>query len=255
MKKTLKIVFAISFIILHSPGFAQPQFFSLSEVINKVPTQSIPFYATRITVHGYDGTGFRIANHNNIVLGKLYHNAQLTEYFVSSRPGLAHRKFAIPNSNNLLLLVSFGNATDWLTDVLCVVSPAGQVLSTLEVTISGEAFVRQFRINAQNQIIVTTLHPTSTTSVPLNSFPSFHGQRRDVTYVINAQGQFVQISKQFFQPRTYTREELVQDDSDEGTTTPNLWEGNETPTDEDDEEEEDEEDDEYDEEEPDEPNL
>jgi hypothetical protein len=103
-----------------------------------------------------------------------------------------------------------------------VVNPNGTIVSVLEGTVSGsDVYVKQFRINAQNQVIVTRIVPTTTTSITFATFTSFVGYRQDIVYSINVQGQFVQNSVVTYQSKTYTRSYL------ENLNT-NLWEGGET---------------------------
>jgi hypothetical protein len=221
--KILSKVFVVTaFVLLPSFCFAQ---FSISEVIGKMPTTSVPFNATKKT--GFlDGHSYWVVNPNNAIPDKLYDNLQLTEYTSASvDPELgagSFRKFSVPNSTNTLLIVSFGGATDWRTDVACVVSPSGQVLSTLEVAVCvADVWVKQFRINAETNITVTSIIPTSTASIPFGTFTRFEGRRTDASYSINTAGQFVSSGfKPLYNSKTYTRSYL------EGTS--ELWEGTET---------------------------
>ena len=224
IKKLLKSFFATIFVLLPSLGFAQ---YSLSQAISGMPTEPVPFNATKNT--GFiRGHNYGVVNPNNIILDRLYDNVQLTEYVNASvsldLAGETFRKFVIPGSNNTLLVVSFGGVTERNTDVMCVVNGLGEVLSTLEVAVMCYPYlaVKQFRINAQNQIIVTTIKPVSSTSIPLETFTNFSGYRQDITYSINAQGQFEQVSEQTYQTKIYTRSYLEDMNI-------NLWEGNETP--------------------------
>ena len=206
----LKVFFAASFVLLPSCCFAQ---LSLSEAISQVPTTVIPFNATKNAGFIRDYS-YGVINPNSIIPDKLYDNVQLTQYTnASASPdlaGMVFRKFAVPNTTNSLLVVSFGGATDWRTDVMCVVNSSGQVLSTLEVFVEVmDVYVKQFRINAQNQVLVTTIRPTSATSIPFDTMTSFSGYRQDITYSINAQGQFVQSSVQTFPTQTYSRSTLA----------------------------------------------
>lgn len=223
IKIVSKVFLVTSFVLLPSFCFAQ---LSLGEVIGKMPTESIPFSATKNT--GFlVNQSYAVANPNNVIPDKLYDNVQLTQYdHASISPelwGITFRKFAIPNSTNVLLIVSFGGATDWRTDVACVVSPSGQVLSTLEVAVCVmDVWVKQFRVTAQNTIIVTTISPasTSTSSIPFGTFESFMGGRVDESYSINAQGQFVSSGRTGYWAKLYYRSYLT------GPT--DLWSGSET---------------------------
>ncbi len=217
-----KVFFVITLPMLSTFCFSQ---ISITEAISKAATTPVPFNATK-RVKGLGVSG--IINSNHSISDKLYDNVQLTQYTsASAEPELDavfFRKFAIPNSNRTLIVVSFGhNYGGWNTHVLCVVNPDGTIVSTLDGTISGaEVYVKQFRINAQNKIIVTTIHPETTISIPFKTFTSFVGGRRDIAYSVNAQGQFVQESIVVYKSKTYTRSYL----EDESV---NLWEGGEIP--------------------------
>lgn len=226
--KPIRILFVVSVltgvVMLSSPCFAQ---LSLREVISRTPTQSVPFDATKNTWPSSE-YGYGVINPNNIIPDRLYDNVQLTKYDNASvSPDLGasfFRKFTIPNSTNKLIAVSFGGVTDWRTDVLCTTTSSGQVLNTIEGTVMFYPYIaiKQFRINSQNQIIITTIKPTSTTSIPLSDFTSFTGYRQDITYKVSAQGLFEQVSVQKYRPKTYTRSYLE-------NKSINLWQGNEIP--------------------------
>lgn len=199
----------------------------LSTALNKpqTVTESIPIDFTKTGVAFVREYSFPIDNSNRAIPDRIYTNVQMTEYDCVGTDldwaPVLYRKFAIPNSNNILAVVHFGGATCYTTNVLCVVNPNGQILSTLIGEVCcAEITIRQFRINSQCQILRTTLTSNATTSIPLEDLTSFIGQRKDEVFSINAQGQFVLVSTQLFQPKTYTAEYLMDFDS-------NLWQGNE----------------------------
>lgn len=170
---------------------------------------------------------FAIENSNHKIPDRLYEDFALTQFHhaidFQDQPCRLFRKFSIPNNPNFLAVVSFGGVTDWRTDVLCVISPNRQLLDTLEVSVSfGFTSAKQFRINAQGQIITTTLKPTATNPIFFESYTSFMGQRMDRTYTVNNQGKLTETAMQLFQPRLYTRALLDKLEL-------NLWENGETP--------------------------
>jgi hypothetical protein len=213
----LQILFAASFILLSSYCFAQP---SLSEALGRVPATPAPFEVVRGAKYP-NSSG--IINPNNVISGRLYDNVQLTQYVSASitpeLDAVLSLKFTIPNSNRVLAAISFGHGYGGnKTDVLCVVNPNGTISSTLEGTVMGaDVYIKQFRINAQHQVIVTTIKSVSTVSIPLETFTSFSGYRQDITYSVNSQGQFVQVSTQTYPTKTYTRSSLE-------SKSINLWE-------------------------------
>jgi hypothetical protein len=224
MKAFFKLISVTIISLLPLYGFAQ---LSLSDVITRTPTTDVPFYAERST-RTPRAYSFSVNNSDNAIPDKLYNDLQLLQFdHASISPELGarfYRKFSIPNNNNVLIAIGFGNGYGGSkTIVLCTVSPAFLVINSLEGLVMGDdLFIKQFRINNLHQIIVSTIKPTSTTTILFTNFSSFIGQRTDVTYLINSAGQFSKISEQKFQTKTYTRAEL------ENTST-NIWNGGENP--------------------------
>jgi hypothetical protein len=225
MNLSSRSFFVTCFMLLSSFCLAQ---LPISEVIDNVATSSVPFNATKRLKLPLGSLTYSITNQDKTIPDKLYHNIQLTEYeHASIAPELGAvftRKFAIPNSNRFLIVVTFGHGYgDNDVHVLCVANPDGTIVSTLIGTVMGRAsYVKQFRINEYNEIIVTSIVPTSTVSIPFETFTSFEGTRHDITYSIDASGQFVEESKgRIYGSRVYTRSYL----EDESV---NLWEGGET---------------------------
>lgn len=220
----LTFIFITNLVLLPFYCYAQ---LPINEALSKIPASSVPFNVIKALKLPSGYHSYYILNPNNTISDKLYENVQLTQYVNASvDPELGAElflKFTIPNSDKVLIVVSFGHGYGGdETQMLCVVNSNGTIINTLEGTVMGaDAYVKQFRITAQNQIIVTSIKPTSTTSIPFETFRYFVGYRQDITYSINAQGQFVQNSVQTYQPKVYTHSYLGREDI-------NLWEGGET---------------------------
>ena len=224
MRKKISLLAVFVIITMFSFGQA-PKNWTVGEIINRVPAEPIPFDGEK-GLRFDSNYSYYVNNDDNLIPDRLYDNVQLSEYTHASESSdlmaNAFRKFTGQNGNTLLV-VSFGGVTDYRTDVMCVINSSGQILSTLEVAVVyARAFFKQFRINGQGQIIVTTIKPTSTTSIPFVKFDNFQGYREDITYSINSKGQFVQILKKTFQPKNYTETYL----SDRKY---NLWNGADVP--------------------------
>jgi len=225
--KRIRVFFRIVFLLL----FMLPSFCfadnTLSEALSITTTSSVPFNMSKRfkLPSGSKIGGYFI--YSDTIPDRVYSNVQLTKFTRAStdpaRGAILIVKFMIPNSNRVLILVSFGNFYGGdETRVLCVVNPDGTISNTLLASVAGnEAYVKQCRINAQHQIIVTTIMPYSLTSIPFNTFTSFDGHRRDITYSINDQGQFVQVSVQDYYGKAYTKTYLED-------LSVNLWDGRET---------------------------
>ena len=131
----------------------------LSTALNKPQTvlESIPIEFKRTEPLLNSEYHFAIDNSNRAIPDLLYKNVQMTEYDsvgtdVEWCP-LLYRKFTIPNSNNVLAVVYFGGVSPHKTNVLCVVNPNGQILSTLIGSVTyAEITIRQFRIDRKSVV-------------------------------------------------------------------------------------------------------
>lgn len=162
-----------------------------------------------------------IQNPGNIMPDRLYQNFQLTEYFLAREnpetAGTLRLKFKLKNGYDLGL-VDFGGVTDWMTYDLITVNKSSEILDALEAGILvGWVMPKQFRITADEKIIVTQFVTTERVSVKMVSFSKVTGYIIETVYHIDASGKFVEESKkQCTGIRTFTREQL------ENPST-NLW--------------------------------
>ena len=166
--------------------------------------------------YGVDNSLGKISN-------KLYENLQCTEYIFADNDDTApaaYAKFQIPQQETILIAVNFGGATDYVTDVLVAVDDEGNILDTLECTVAQPfVYIKQYRILADGQIVVTSIKPKQEASIPFVKFSPFVGNRIDCTYIVD-NGKFVIEKVQRYADNTYTYELL----SDKYY---NLWDGNE----------------------------
>lgn len=155
---------------------------------------------------------------------KLYKNIQCTESdFADDEDTSAsvYAKFKLPQQNTTLIAINFGGMTEMQTDVLVSVDSDGNILDALEVAV-GYVYIKQYRILADGQIIVTTIKPKQEASIlfeNFNSSDSFVGNRIDCTYIVE-KGKFVLKKEQKYADKTYTYELL----SDYNYR---LWDGDE----------------------------
>ncbi|MDR3235645.1 MAG: hypothetical protein LBT48_02820 [Prevotellaceae bacterium] len=194
------------------------------DYINRVPTEKIPFNSTKRTK--FLALNFSFDNNNCILPDRMYNDIQLTQYThagnnIDQAPCI-YRKFAIPGSSDVLLVVSFGGITEWRTDILCIITASGYVLDTLEAEVfTNEMTVKQFRINAQNEIIISRIVPVSSSPVLFYSyFTEFMGYREDITYSINTSGKFVKKAEKRYRQKRYFKKDLENSDI-------NIWDGGE----------------------------
>ena len=151
---------------------------------------------------------YTIENPGNVMPDRLYQNFQLTEYFLARENHEAtsalRMKFKLKNGLDLGL-VDFGGALEWMTYDLITVNKNSEILDALEAGILvGWVMPKQFRITADEKIIVTQFVTTERVSVKMDSF-----SKVTTVYHIDASGKFVEESKkQCTGIRTFTREQL-----------------------------------------------
>lgn len=152
-------------------------------------------------------------NPGNIMPDRLYQNFQLTEYYLAREnpetAGALRLKFKLKNGYDLGL-VDFGGVTEWMTYDLITVNKNSEILDALEVGIkAGVAKPKQFRITADEKIIVTQLVTTEKVSVPIAGFSKVTGYITETVYHIDASGKFVKESEtRRTGVRTFTEEQL-----------------------------------------------
>ena len=157
--------------------------------------------------------GCYMQNPGNIIPDRLYQNFQLTEYFLARENHEAtsalRMKFKLKNGLDLGL-VDFGGALEWMTYDLITVNKNNEILDALEAgIIVGWVMPKQFRITADEKIIVMQLVTTETTSVQIAGFSKVTGYITETVYHIDASGKFVEESKkQCTGIRTFTSEQL-----------------------------------------------
>ena len=191
--------------------------FSLEYALEKVEYRTLPFSNEQTKSIRKK---WPIKNNNNLISDKLYTNFQLTEYFLARdidemRINLV-TKFKMRNNLTLALLDIDGN--DPMTFCLIAIDNSNNIKSTLEVGVkSGLTKCKQFRITADEKIIVTQFVTTERVSVKMDNFSKMTGYIIETVYHIDASGKFVEESKkQCTGIRTFTREQL------ENPST-NLW--------------------------------
>lgn len=163
--------------------------------------------------------GCYMQNPGNIIPDRLYQNFQLTEYYLAREnpetAGALRLKFKLKNGYDLGL-VDFGGVTEWITFDLITVNKDSEILDALEVGImAGVAKPKQFRITADEKIIVTQLVTTEKASVPIAGFSKVTGYIVDTVYYIDASGKFVKESQtRRTGIRTFTKEQLNYNSTD-----------------------------------------
>ena len=189
--------------------------FSLEYALEKVEYRTLPFSNEQTKSIRKK---WPIKNNNNLISDKLYTNFQLTEYFLARdidemRINLV-TKFKMRNNLTLALLDIDGN--DPMTFCLIAIDNSNNIKSTLEVGVkSGLTKCKQFRITADEKIIVTQFVTTERVSVKMDSFSKVTGYITETVYHIDASGKFVEESKkQCTGFRTFTREQLENPSTD-----------------------------------------
>ena len=197
---------------------------SFKDALQWTPYRSLPYKKSKFS---HDKGGCGIDNAKGLFPIKMYTNVQCTEFELADNFDTmpeARGLFKLTTSPHILMYVRMGGVTDTQTDELILVNFSGNVTDVLvsKVHVSG-AIVKQFYINADETVVVISLKPTTSVSIPIDNFTKFSGYRVDETYkVVN--GKFVLSKTQKYAEREYTFQQLVDEDY-------NLWDGGEQPVD------------------------
>ena len=202
-----KAIFVIMYSCLSCALNAQ---FTVEWAFSKASYSTVPFNFYKDC--SFEQT-YTIENPGYIMPDRLYQNFQLTEYYLAREnpetAGALRLKFKLKNGYDLGL-VDFGGVTEWMTYDLITVNKNSEILDALEVGIkAGVAKPKQFRITADEKIIVMQLVTTETTSVQIAGFSKVTGYITETVYHIDASGKFVKESEtRRTGVRTFTEEQL-----------------------------------------------
>lgn len=216
--KRYKIIFI--FLFACNCGFAD----NIKESIAKVPISSIPFDCTKNVFYPKPAYGFP-AEISGLPLAT-YTDLGLTQK--NSLPSIDFmilRRFKTGIENFDLIALDIC-VSDWSKKLLAIYHE-NRLIDCVEVEVSwwsqGSIFVKQWRIDENQKIIVTWLKVNSPTPVSaFSNFNTINAQRIDIYYEVDSSGKFQEIKQVKYQPQIYTRSYLTD-------KTKNLWEGNEVP--------------------------
>ena len=194
--------------------------FDLQTAISVIGKSELPFDYTK---EGGLYDSYRLYNPNNVIPDKIYENFQLTEYF-NARDNIdtgLDLCFTCKLGNDLYLcLIRVGGIIEPATYVLTSVNSSYKVVQSLEVGVTyANTYIKQFKINDNREVYVYQLVPTSTISIPFDTFKSVEAYVTETVYTIDMAGQFILTSpeKRVSSTRTFSRDELE-------NMTQDLWE-------------------------------
>ena len=194
--------------------------FDLQTAISVIGKSELPFDYTK---EGGLYDSYRLYNPNNVIPDKIYENFQLTEYF-NARDNIdtgLDLCFTCKLGNDLYLcLIRVGGIIEPATYVLTSVNSSYKVVQSLEVGVTyANTYIKQFKINDNREVYVYQLVPTSTISIPFDTFKSVEAYVTETVYTIDMAGQFILTSpeKRVSNTRTFSRDELEK-------MTQDLWE-------------------------------
>ena len=194
--------------------------FDLQTAISVIGKSNLPFDFTK---EGDLYSSYRIYNPNNVIPDKIYENFQLTEYFNARDnidTGLDLCFTCKLGSDLYLCLIRVGGIIEPATYVLTSVNSSYKVVQSLEVGVTyANTYIKQFKINDNREVYVYQLVPTSTISIPFDTFKSVEAYVTETVYTIDMAGQFILTSpeKRVSNTRTFSRDEI-------DTMKQDLWE-------------------------------
>ena len=194
--------------------------FDLRTAISYIGKSNLPFDFTK---EGDLYSSYHLNNPNNVIPDKMYENFQLTEYFNARDnidTGLDLCFTCKLGSDLYLCLIRVGGIIEPATYVLTSVNSSYKVVQSLEVGVTyANTYIKQFKINDNREVYVYQLVPTSTISIPFDTFKSVEAYVTETVYTIDMAGQFILTSpeKRVSNTRTFSRDELEK-------MTQDLWE-------------------------------
>ena len=158
---------------------------------------------------------YALDNPDNIIPDKIYKNFQLTDFsrvrdFPNTDLGLILCFKSHMGNDVDLALVMVSGISDPSCYILISVDDNFQIIDTLEAGINfGNIPVRQFYATENKEVFVYQLVPSTTTSIPLETFRYVDAYITETVYQIDSAGKFIKMSeKRTPNSRTYTREQL-----------------------------------------------
>ena len=194
--------------------------FDLQTAISVIGKSNLPFDFTK---EGDLYSSYHLYNPNNVIPDKIYENFQLTEYFNARDnidTGLDLCFTCKLGSDLYLCLIRVGGIIEPATYVLTSVNSSYKIVQSLEVGVTyANTYIKQFKINDNREVYVYQLVPTSTMSIPFDTFKSVEAYVTETVYTIDMAGQFILTSpeKRVSNTRTFSRDELEK-------MTQDLWE-------------------------------
>ena len=194
--------------------------FDLQTAISVIGKSELPFDFTK---EGDLYSSYHLNNPNNVIPDKMYENFQLTEYFNARDnidTGLDLCFTCKLGSDLYLCLIRVGGIIEPATYVLTSVNSSYKVVQSLEVGVTyARTYIKQFKIGDNRDVHIYRLVPTSTASVPFDTFKSVEAYVTETVYTIDMAGQFILTTpeKRVSSTRTFSRDELE-------NMTQDLWE-------------------------------
>lgn len=199
---------------------------SIKDVLARIPVTSLPFDATKIRSFHEPRTGLSSEKTTNLPMFT-YRDLGLSQRndYNEEEECAIFRKFSIYNGTFDLVALDI-NVSDPGKQLITTYKD-GELIDFIETEVSwysrGALYVEQWRIDKNQEIIVTHLKVISSTPIiGWKDFGSVQAQRIDTYYQIDSSGKFHEIKQMKYQSQTYTQSYLED-------KTKNLWEESEVP--------------------------
>lgn len=214
MKKDfMKIVSTFSVLLLCSM-MSLAQVTTIKQALDAIPYSNPPYRNTKMIPFPILG---EFPSSISDISDKLYVDLQCTMFIRASKsedlsPSL-YLKIKLPNSNNILGALTFGGATDYEVDRLFVSDATGNIISSLDVSVSYSGIsIKQYQLTKDYELIISQLVFTSPNPIPFDSLISSNigvqAYRLDTTYnIIN--GKFVKEGEAKYPTKTYTQRQMI----------------------------------------------
>ena len=197
---------------------------NVKEILARIPLTSTPFACTKAAPYPKPAIGYPADMESHLPL-QMYQDLGLTQKNSFLAEIAVFRKFK-PKEGNFDLVALDLDVSEWDKKILATYQK-GELIDYIEVEVSwysdGLLFVKQWQIDANQEVIVTWLKIESST--PISAFSNFDkikAQRIDTHYKVDTNGKFQEVKQVKYRSQTYTKAYLIDKNK-------NLWDGNEIP--------------------------
>ena len=196
----------------------------IKEKITRTPVTSLPFSKGKTVFCAKSSWAFTDEQTVNLPMFMYQDLGLMEKYNDSNATCILCHKFQVNENFNLVALDI--SVAEWGKQLLATYRN-GELVDCIEADVNwyvdGPLCIKQWQIDASQEIIVTWLKIESSTPIlAFSNFDKIKAQRIDTHYKVDTNGKFQEVKQVKYRSQTYTKAYLIDKNK-------NLWDGNEIP--------------------------